>query len=283
MKYFLISLILLSSCGRKNESEVTELVVGNYFAGEGESKHRRSTPSLYGRKEIVLTYDDHAGANTGNLLNLLRDEGVKATFFYNTKTFNPKSAVIKRLIQEGHILASHQHTHLSAAKYSSRSSFESELTRSVRIIEQAYDYANVENEGIYFRYPYGAVARRFSSYKSIQRVGQRLYSENCINYAFWDIDTIDWALKDSNKIFENVKNHLEGGRIYVWKNGRARSQTKRRGFGGGIVLMHDKGRSYAVEATRKIIRWGKRAGYRFVSLNSVDGYRFNNKNCRYRP
>jgi peptidoglycan/xylan/chitin deacetylase (PgdA/CDA1 family) len=274
-----ITLLCLLSCREKQFSNDTTLVKGNYFAGEGHKKHRRDSSSLFGSKKIVLTYDDHPGTNTTKLLNLLKKERVKATFFYNTENLKTRSSVIKKLIREGHILASHHHTHKSAAKYPSRRSFESALTKSILAIEDAYSNAGVDNNGVFFRYPYGAVSNNIDTYGSLQRLGRKLYSDNCLNYVFWDIDTIDWALKDSQKIFVNVKNHLEGGTRYVWSGGRVATKRVSKGLRGGIVLMHDKGRGYAVEATRKIIRWGKANGYQFVALNKVSGYSFSDRYC----
>ena len=206
--FIMVSMFLLHSCGGDsvNLSDSENIDAGYFFAGEGETDHTWATRSLYGSKQLVLTYDDYPAAATNDLLDLLEDEGVKATFFYNTERLNPNSAIVQRVIREGHILATHQRTHESAVNYRTRSEFESELASSIDVIERAYDIAGVENQGVYFRYPYGAVARRrFRSYESLQRVGQQLYNENCINYVFWDVDTLDWALRDSDKIFVNVK------------------------------------------------------------------------------
>ena len=318
-KMLMLLTLSLIACGKKdlNYEHDHSVLKGEYFAGEhGHSKHVWSTRSLInsfernsrgkrkfvrrGIKKIVLTYDDHPAKKTDALLDLLKKRNVKATFFYNTESFNKNQRILKRIVKEGHILASHNRTH-KLARSLTQAEFKSDLKQSILAVEKIYRSAGiVDNKGVYFRYPYGAkqsvsVKRKVkkSSYDVMQEVGQELYGENCISYAFWDIDTIDWALRSSDKIFQNVVAQLEGtlndpngGKGFSWKRDRTTGKSRvhkeqyNHGLEGGIILMHDKGKKYAINATEKIIDWSKENGYSIIHLSDVDGFNFDDRKCR---
>ena len=70
-----------------------------------------------GNKVIYLTFDDGpSDAITKAILNILKDEGVKATFFV---TMSGSDSVIKREYNEGHTVALHTASHNYKTVYSS--------------------------------------------------------------------------------------------------------------------------------------------------------------------
>jgi len=62
---------------------------------------------------IALTFDDGPSWDYVNILDILKRNNIKATFFVLGKLLSGNSALSRRAIQEGHIIASHSYSHLS--------------------------------------------------------------------------------------------------------------------------------------------------------------------------
>ena len=216
----------------------------------GMSKYRNR--SLKNSKKLVLTFDDGPhNKNTPIVLDLLKEYNVKATFFVLTENINESNKyIINRIINEGHFLASHDHDH-DNNNNESETTFKSELTKTIKAIEQYTDDLGFHQREMYYRFPYGAYGkhRLYHHMNVLKEVSQELYGENCINFAFWDIDTSDWVSNMTpENVSQNITANMEGGTAYTFKmktDSRGRSvwrkyaYTIRNPIGGGVVLMHD--------------------------------------------
>lgn len=78
-----------------------------------------------GRKVVYLTFDDGPGDNTENLLDVLDEYDVKATFFVNGH--QGYETALNRIVMEGHTLALHTYTHEYESVYGSVASFAEEI------------------------------------------------------------------------------------------------------------------------------------------------------------
>ena len=85
-----------------------------------------------GRK-VYLTFDDGPGRNTEKILDILKEKGVKATFFVTGKTDDFSKEMYKRIVEEGHTLGMHSYSHVYDEIYSSETAFERDL-------DKIYDY-----------------------------------------------------------------------------------------------------------------------------------------------
>lgn len=83
-------------------------------------------PGLYGdfaqvpafsKRVAYLTFDDGPSARTLEILNILKQHSIRATFFVVTKDSDP--AILKRIVAEGHTLGIHSHSHRYGEIYSS--------------------------------------------------------------------------------------------------------------------------------------------------------------------
>lgn len=110
------------------------------------------------RLQIALTFD--AGSDEGyasQILDLLRDEGIKATFGMTGKWAEEHPALIQRMVAEGHQLMNHSYSHQSFTGAStgtpplSREQVFSELSQTESIIRDLTGYELKP----YFRFPYG--------------------------------------------------------------------------------------------------------------------------------
>lgn len=145
---------------------------------------------------------------------------MKATFFINTEKVNAKNEhLLVRMVQEGHIIASHDHNHENDNN-EDECTFETDLKKSLTILDDIKKKYSLDQKEVYFRFPYADYGKRedYHHMNSIKAVSQELFAENCINFAFWDIDSGDWVpgIKPA-QVVENVISSVLGGNFYGYE------------------------------------------------------------------
>jgi len=251
------------------------------------------TSSLKKSNKIVLTYDDGPHVTrTPKLLDMLKKYNVKATFFVLTENITSKTMpIIHRIMKEGHILASHDHDH-DNNNGETEEQFRNELSESIKVLEKIKKQTGVNQLENYYRFPYGAYGKNkfYHHFNVMKDVSNEIYNENCINFAFWDIDSADWVAKlTPKKIAANIIAHIHGGTAYrhVTKKtffGKKKTKIKKyqikHPIGGGVVLLHDI-HERSIEATEILLKYAKKKGVEIVPLNEVKEFKYNNKSCQY--
>lgn len=114
--------------------------------------------ALYDNKLAFLTFDD--GPNntvTVQILDILKEKGVPATFFIPTKNVTDKTAaVLKRQYDEGHGIALHSHDHDYEKLYPGRTgSTEEIISQAKKGMETMKKYLGSDFETGVWRYPGG--------------------------------------------------------------------------------------------------------------------------------
>ncbi len=260
-----------------------------YIPGKDTGFSQYLTKSLRGTKKVVLTFDDGPDAkNTPRLLDTLKRYEVKATFFVLTDSINTETLpIVKRMIAEGHNVASHHHDHVSSdtkteAVY--RAGLKKTITATARLLEEE----NALRREIYYRFPYGAYGSKTRAYHHLnvmKEVSQDLFGDNCINFAFWDIDTVDWLLDMSpDDIAQNVMANIIGGTGYEFKKNSNGTYSKvkitiNKPIGGGVVLMHDV-HARSVDSVPKLLERFKQNRVEVISLQDVEEFSYHGKECR---
>ncbi len=75
-------------------------------------KRRLLAPRPATTSSIAFTFDDGPDATeTPRILNLLKERGIRATFFLLGKCIAGNEAIVQRMIEEGHTLGNHSFTH----------------------------------------------------------------------------------------------------------------------------------------------------------------------------
>jgi peptidoglycan/xylan/chitin deacetylase (PgdA/CDA1 family) len=259
----------------------------DYRPGKDRGLRQYQAFSLHGKKELVLTFDD--GPNliqTPKVLDLLKTYKAKATFFINTVNLNKFSLPLAhRILKEGHILASHDYNHRNNNE-EDENLFREDLLHSLEDIKKLENDHGLHQKGLYFRFPYGAYGQHphYHHLNAIRDLSWETFGENCINFAFWDIDTKDWGpTMTSKEIAQNVLAHMEGGMAFtvVLKNNKWVKQPFEitKPPRGGVVLLHDK-RDETIEGTRLILEMAKQKNWRIIPLDQVKEFSFKNKKCR---
>lgn len=201
----------------------------------------KKKPNYMGNGIIYLTFDDGPSALTEQILDILDEENIKATFFVCNA-----NELTKRAYDSGHTIALHSYTHDYSYVYSSSSNYFEDLSR---ISDKVYNNIGIRSNII--RFPGGSSNMVSKHY----HLGIMSYLTNEVvnrgyNYFDWNVDSNDAGsdLYRSDNIYYNVINNLSHNKT-------------------NIVLMHDSnGHSATVKALKNIIRYGKDNGYSFARI-----------------
>ena len=188
-------------------------------------------------KAIALTFDDGPHPKyTAQILDILKEYGVKATFFVIGKNVENFRDIFKRCVTEGHEIGNHTYTH-ATADACSYEEFKKEITKTDKII---FDHTGKRTS--LFRPPTGLCNQNTVS----------LSKELGFKTIVWNIDTRDWAHTRTDKIINAVLGNVKSG---------------------SIILMHDyiEPPSYTPEALRVIIPELIARGYTFVAVSELLG------------
>ncbi len=213
-------------------------------AGNSTEVKRTVIVAKHGQKgTIYLTFDDGPQNGTTNvILDILKQNNVKATFFVTSK--GPDD-LIKREFDEGHTVALHTGSHNYSYLYSSKEAYFEDL----QAVKSRVDRITGQDSKI-IRFPGGSsntVSRKYTpglmSYLTdeVLKRGFRYYD--------WNIESGDaGSLRDSTAIYKNVIGKLRKDRV-------------------NMILMHDI-KSYTRDALDRIIKYGKENGYVFDKITN---------------
>lgn len=191
---------------------------------------------------IYLTFDDGPNEGTTNkILDILKEEEVKATFFV---TMNGPDYLIKRMYDEGHTVALHTASHNYSYIYSSIDNYYSDLYKICDRVKKITGY-----DSKIIRFPGGSSNTVSKSYKKgIMTELTNLVLNDGYRYFDWNVDAMDASsARTSSDVYYNVTSNLRGNRA-------------------NVVLMHDI-KSITVGALRNIIKYGKESGYSFKKID----------------
>jgi peptidoglycan-N-acetylglucosamine deacetylase len=184
------------------------------------------------RRVVALTFDDGPSIYTHQILDILKQNGVHATFFVIGQQVSGGAAVLRRALKEGNAIGNHSwnHANLAGGAGSQLSSTQATIRR------------NTGYTPCVFRPPYGATSSLL--------VGQA--RAQGLDTIIWDVDPRDWARPGSGAIYSNIVSNTRPGSIILSHDG------------GGP-------REQTVSAYRSIIPTLKRRGYRFATLPELLG------------
>ena len=146
---------------------------------------------------VALTFDDGPNSRyTPELLDGLKERGVKASFFLVGKNVQSNSELILRMEKEGHLIGNHTYNHVQLDKMSDVMARQEILKTNNVIYEVTGSYPE------YMRPPYGAWKKNMEIYVEMMPV-------------FWTVDTLDWKTKNVQSICDIVEKETEDGAIIL--------------------------------------------------------------------
>ncbi|WP_010097207.1 delta-lactam-biosynthetic de-N-acetylase [Ornithinibacillus scapharcae] len=187
-----------------------------------------------GDKTLYLTFDNgYEQGFTDEILDVLKKEKVPATFFVTGHYVNSAPDLIKRMVDEGHIIGNHSYHHPDFTILT-----KDVMKRELETLENAVAKASKQDDIKYVRPPKGMFNQ------------QTLQWANDLGYihVFWSLAIIDWntgAQKGWQYAYDQVMNQIHPG---------------------AIILLHAVSEDNAT-ALEKIIQDLKKEGYTFKSLD----------------
>lgn len=181
-------------------------------------------------KQVYLTFDDGPSGNTSRILDILKENDVRATFFVVGKTDDDSVSLYRRIVEEGHTLAMHSYSHRYHEIYRSKDSF---VTDMEKLQEYLYDITGVWPR--FYRFPGGS--SNTVSDVNMQELMAYL-NENGITYFDWNISSGDASsvLLSAGNIVDNCLNGM-----------RQKDEC--------MILMHDANeKKTTVEALPEVIK-----------------------------
>ena len=188
------------------------------------------------QKQVAITIDDGYG-DIDAFIDLLNSEGVRATFFMLGCVAQQNPDAMRRIVNEGHLLASHSYCHPDFRTLSA-DQIRWQLSETRKIMQEITGYDVFP----YFRYPYGAMNEKTHA----------VLKEEGWKYFHWT---------QSTGYYKHHGNTSEGRKqIFYYSTLNPPEQS--------IVLMHIISKS-SLAILPEIIKWYRDHGYVFVTVDEL--------------
>ncbi|MCC3863886.1 polysaccharide deacetylase [Terrisporobacter petrolearius] len=244
---------------RKEEEEKKKYVVGVSHEGEKYSYDAKKVSeklSKYdytndGKKIVFLTFDDGTSkTNTPKVLDTLKNEDVKATFFLTGQNIEnggqEAKDLVKREFDEGHAIGNHSYTHDVKKLYPGR-------TLDMEAFKEDFDKNDKLLQDILGKYFSTRVIRcpgGYMSWKGMEPLDKYLDENNMIS--------IDWSSLNADA--EGKRKNSQELLDYAIKTSKGKEMV--------VLLMHDTyGKEETAKALPDIIKYFKDNGYEFRTLS----------------
>lgn len=186
---------------------------------------------------IYLTFDcGFENGNTPLILDALKKHSAPATFFVVGNYLETSPELVKRMVEEGHIVANHTYHHPNMSQISTKDSFQKELSS----VESLYQEITGQKMMPYYRPPQG----KYST--------ANLQMANDLGYTtfFWSLAYVDW-LQDKQPTKEE-----------------AFSKLLTRIHPGAVVLLHNTSSTNGAILDELLTKW-EEMGYHFAPLSDL--------------
>lgn len=216
------------------------------FKADSSSDIQEKINNIYSSKEkiVYLTFDDGpTKVATTKVLDILKEENVKATFFvigYRVKEF-PET--VKREYEEGHFIANHTYSHKNSKLYQNKDSFINELKYTENAISEAIGVVYTSH---LFRFPNGS--------KGTSYLGSK---KKCIQY----LNEISYGYVDWNALNQDSIGHYTASQLLANLKKSCKNKDSL------VILMHDTADvSSSYLALQDSIKFLKDEGYTFKTF-----------------
>lgn len=178
-------------------------------------------------KKIYLTFDDGPiPMVTEWVLDLLKSNNVKATFFCIGDNIKKHPEIYKRILIEGHQTGNHTFNHLNGWKTETNHYID-----NFKLCETEHSKLNTEHSFL-FRPPYGKI--KPSQSKVVRNLGYKII--------MWDVLSYDFdSTISAEKCLENVITHTAQGSIIVFHDSLKAEKNLRFALPKAIQILKDKG------------------------------------------
>lgn len=189
---------------------------------------KRNLNKYKNKKLIALTFDDGPSNNTKYFIKELQKRDALVTFFVVGNRVKKYEDVLKEAYLMGNQIGSHTYSHKNLLYLN-----EEEITKEIEKTNEAI-YNVIGTKPTIIRVPYGNINKKIRSISNM-------------NHILWNVDTLDWKYKNSNRVYKEIIKHAEDG---------------------NIILLHDIFKT-SVNGVLKAIDELKKQGYGFVTIDEM--------------
>lgn len=198
-----------------------------------------------GNKRVFLTFDDGPSKSvTPLILDVLKEQNVKATFFTLGNNVKYYPELVKRAFDEGHYIANHGYSHKYSEVYSSPEATLAEYNWTEQAIKDALGNQNYHSN--LFRFPGGSNG---GYYNDAKQNSKALLKENGIVHLDWNCLTRDSeGVQTKESLLQNaIDTASEKDSI--------------------VILMHDSSdKILTYEVLPELIQYFRDRGYEFQNI-----------------
>ncbi|NRT89378.1 delta-lactam-biosynthetic de-N-acetylase [Clostridium beijerinckii] len=189
------------------------------------------------KKVLYLTFDEgYENGNTGKILDILKEYKVPAAFFVVKPYIDTQPELIKRMVDEGHVVGNHTVHHPSMAQIRDKEKFEAEFTG----VENAFKELTGQDMPKFFRPPMGKYSKK--SLAMTKDLGYKTI--------FWSFAYKDWLVNNQPSESYAVEKICKGAHP------------------GSIMLLHAVSNTNT-KVLSSVIKTLQQEGYEFKSLNDL--------------
>lgn len=199
-------------------------------------------------KRVFLTFDDGPSKKvTIPILDLLKQENIKANFFVLGSRVDLYPSIVRRAYEEGHYIANHGYSHEYSQIYASPNSVLEEYNKTNQAIRNAI--GNPGYNSNIFRFPGGSVGGK---YHNLKNEAKALLEQNNIACVDWNVLNGDAeGLRTKETMLNRVKETMEG-KISL------------------VILMHDAAdKTETYNMLPDLISYLRQEGYEFNTFYDI--------------
>jgi peptidoglycan/xylan/chitin deacetylase (PgdA/CDA1 family) len=221
---------------------------------EAAEANNQANTNTAAEKIAYLTFDDGPSDNTAKILDTLKENNIKATFFVNGRP--ERKEIYKRIVTEGHVIGNHTYSHDYATLYKTIDAF---MDDKQKLDDFLYGITGVKPQIL--RFPGGSNNHVSYSYGGTDFMDRltKYIKQSGIKYFDWNVSSSDAsvATQDKDTIISEI---LKG------------SKNKKH----AIILMHDsKPKTTTALALPAVIKGLREQGFKFSTLSfEVDAVQF---------
>ena len=210
-------------------------------AGPASADQLRRYDAAYlgdtGEKVLYLTFDaGYENGCTAKILDVLKKHTVPAAFFLVGNYIQKNGDLVRRMVEEGHIVGNHTMHHYDMSQLSQEAAFAKELTE----LETIFRETTGKTLPKYYRPPRGTYSQE--NLEMAKKLGYKT--------VFWSLAYVDWN-NDDQPTAE-----------YAF------SKLLPRAHNGAVVLLHSTSQTNAAILDELLTKW-EQQGYRFASIDQL--------------
>lgn len=189
------------------------------------------------QKKVYLTFDcGYENGYTTAILDALKKHEVKAAFFVVGHYINSSPDLVKRMVDEGHIVGNHTYNHPDMAKITDKAAFQKEISS----LEELYQETTGKTMQKFYRPPQGKYST--DNLKMANELGYKTI--------FWSLAYVDWYVDKQPSPQD------------------AMAKLTKRIHPGAVILLHSTSKTNAEILDQLIGEW-KADGYTFGTLDEL--------------